>query len=53
MEQSIITNKTKEMKKEDMKNTLKENIKILFTQLKSGCHRNFCYNSYCAKSLSK
>ena len=34
-------------------NKLKENIRILFTQLKFGCFRKFCYNAYCAKGQSK
>ncbi len=32
---------------------LKELTKTFFKQIKFGCHRKFCYNSYCNKGNGK
>jgi hypothetical protein len=34
---------------EEIRQKMKENFKLLFIQLKSGCQRAMCYNPYCAK----
>ena len=39
--------------KKDIAARLKENCKLFFNQLKSGCGRKFCYNKFCQKSSSK
>lgn len=35
--------------KSDFERKLKELTKVLFNQLKCGCHRKYCYNYYCLK----
>lgn len=39
--------------KEDIQKKLKEDITKFFSQLKNGCFRKNCYNSYCKKSNGK
>jgi hypothetical protein len=38
-----------ETNKLNIANKLKEDIKLIFQQLKSGCYRIKCYNPYCPK----
>lgn len=36
--------------KEEIQKKLKEDITKFYSQLKTGCSRNNCYNPYCKKS---
>jgi hypothetical protein len=45
----IIINIKMENSKNDLANKLKEDIRLIFSQLKTGCFRKHCYNIYCAK----
>jgi hypothetical protein len=39
--------------KSDIANKLKEDIKLFYQQLKTGCFRKVCYNNFCAKGNGK
>jgi AAA+ superfamily predicted ATPase len=41
----------KEPNKEEIQKILKQNILKLFAQMKKGCKRNICYNTYCANNI--
>ena len=40
-----------EPNKEEIQKTLKENILQIFNQIKKGCCRNICFNTFCSKNL--
>ncbi len=40
------------MENNEQKRKIMENVKKYYNQLKFGCYRDICYNSFCQKSRS-
>lgn len=48
---SINIEESKEPNKQEIQKKLKENILKIYNQIKKGCCRNICFNTFCNKNL--